>query len=354
MQALRLVDKPIDHALYKKAKSRFGRLVFNAPPGTNVALIGATQSGKTLVLDELFDELLDSINEAVLGAIPYMKLRVQPTRDGRTTLRWMALQFLKILDHPMYRHIGSLDEFSHYVPSGALNENKMRDSLELALKVRGVLKTFLDEAHLLLKTANEKYRTELLESLKTALGIERSLGLCGGYELAYAGLFDSAHFAGRTVVHDFGYYRPNVDADRFEWRRILKSFASSLSLERETLLDEYAVELMIGAHGVIGLVDKWLWTAKQIADDDGCAINAEILRASSPTIAEQITIAADIKDGQYALRRSGLLNVPLGEAESKKAAKVTDDTNRKSKKGRPFERKPKRIQMNGFELIEHA
>lgn len=354
MQPLRLLDKPIEHRLFRRARSRYRQLVYNARPGTIVALVGSTQSGKTIILNEIFAELVLSVNEEVPGAIPYVKLKVQATSDGRTKLRWLALQLLKMLNHPMYRHIGSLEEPAPYVPSGVLNENKMRDSLEVALEVRRVLQTFLDEAHLLIKTANRNFRDDLLESIKSGLGIDRSLALCGGYALAYGGLFDSAHFAGRTVLHDCGYYRPNIDDDVFEWRRILKTFASALALERDTLLDEYAIELMLGSHGVVGLVDKWLWTAKQYADDDGCAINASILRASSPTIKEQETIEADIRAGQDALSRCGLSNMALDESKANEQPRTKTEPDKKPRKGRPFERKPKRIQMNGFELIEHA
>lgn len=226
-----------------------------------------------------------------------------------------------------------LDERDHYVPGRGRDESTMRVALECAMEARKVLYVALDEAHHLTHTRDPTLRANVLQSIKCLGAIDRTLFLCGGYELAYRGLFDSAHFAGRLLVVEIPPYG-DTEEDFLEWLRILKTLSRYLPLQTPDLLVEEAERLLIAANGSFGLLEKILWKALVHCKSTGEMIDMGLLRDCLPSHSEHKRVAADIDAGREALRSLKPTSL-FSEPEPVSAAPGR-------KGGRPFKRKPNR------------
>lgn len=351
---LKITNGPLEHARFVDANEVFGKMCLSSPIGMVLALVGPTQVGKTIVLERISAELQADAMKAPSGLIPFIHLQIESVSEGRVKGKWLDLQLLKQLQHPVYMHIGDLDEREHYAPSRGRDEGSLRNALKSALNARKVIKTALDEAHLLTRTMKGDFRGNILESLKSLSAIDRTLILCGGYELAYMGLFDNAHFAGRTIIYDFAAYESTPE-DLHEWARILKSFGDYLPLSPRTLLVQRAETILRAANGSIGLLEKWLWACNTYAVAKRCPVDFEVLRMWAPSVNEQKVIANDIKRGKEALARlptigptSASKSVSQLQGTSPSQAAAVSPIPKNTRK--PFERSPKRTETADLEI----
>lgn len=310
----------------------------DAGDGLVILLLGPTQCGKSIVFQEVVRALKDAFVDSRPGAIPIAELQIETVGDGRAKPKWLGLELLKVLRHPIYEHIGALDEHEHYFPSKGRDEGTIRVALKSALNGRYTRRVCLDEVHLLTRTKDPELRAAILESVKCTCAINRTLIASGGYEIAYKGLFDSAHFSGRVVTYDFGHYESSRKDDVRDWVRILKTYSQHLKLKPETLLIDEFEALMHMTNGVVGLLDKLLWRAQISANSKRSPIDRSILFGSAPPAKEQASIAKDISDGKAALEltkgpaiRTACDN-PMEEEKKR-------DTSRRAK---AFERNPDR------------
>jgi hypothetical protein len=231
----------------------------------------------------------------------------------------------------MYEHVGEFDELDHYRPSRGRDEGTMRVALEVALAARSTSFVLLDEAHHLTHTNNRDVRTNVIQSIKCLGAIDRTLVLVGGYELAYRGLFDSAHFAGRLMCVELAPYTKSCD-DLAEWERILKFCSKHVVTRPSTLLLDEAALLLQVTNGCFGLLEKVLWAARSLSGPK--AIDRRGLRAVYPSRHEHEAIKHDIATGKQA----------LASLTTDRPAKQTEDTKSAKNKAtnRPFSRKPNR------------
>lgn len=333
----RVTQGVIRHRLLEDARSMFLPMSLDAGDGLVVLLLGPTQSGKSIVFEEVVRSLADAFRDERSGAIPVAKLQIETVGDGRAKPKWLGLELLKVLRHPIYQHIGAMDEPEHYFPSKGRDEGTIRIALKEALNGRYVRRVCLEEVHLLTRTKDPDLRAAILESVKCTCAIDRTLIACGGYEIAYRGLFESAHFDGRVVTHDFGHYECGRKDDVEAWNRILKTYSQHLKLKPETLLVDEFETLMCLTNGVIGLLDKMLWMAKHKANSKKSPIDRNTLLSCAPPAREQASIAKDIEMGKAALKLAGI--PPKGEAVKENKNDKKQNT---SEKRKPFERKPNR------------
>jgi hypothetical protein len=331
---------PLQHRNFYQIRDFFIELVRNAPDGKVIALMGPTQVGKSVIFEQLirvFDKELRAIS---FGDLPYIDYVVRTTNDGRVSPKHLTLKLLKCVGHPMYEHVWALDESEHYLPSRTKTESAMQDALEEALKARSTKYVLLDEAHHLTHTRIRDLRGGVLDSIKCLSAIKGTLVLVGGYELAYRGLFDSAHFAGRTICIELAPYT-SAGNDLDEWERILKAFSKRMPLEPPTLLLEEAESLLLVTNGVFGLLEKLLWLAKALSS--GGPIDRKRLRAAFPPAQEHEVIRQDIVNGQKALRSLNLIKPAVDPCVTKLGA---------GKKQKPFKRKPNR-QLPALPEVAH-
>ena len=323
----------IKHRLFEEAIKVFVPLCCDAGDGQVVVLLAPTQSGKSMILPMVTKALTQAFVDQRPGAIPIVSLTIETVGDGRAKPKWLGLELLKALRHPIYQHIGSLDERDHYVPSRGRDEGSIRIALKEAFIARCVRRVVLDEGHLLTRSQNREFRGSILESVKSTCAIDRTLIVAGGYELAYNGLFDSPHFAGRVVTYDMGHYTSEIKDLVDAWTRILKTYSAHLDLNPKSLLvDEFSYLLEV-TNGVVGLLDKMLWLAMIQARVSGSKIDKRILRASSPPTSERKVIALDIERGTDALSRQTNVIYSAANSEKTKAHKENQ---------KPFVRSPNR------------
>lgn len=326
-----LFPAPLQHRNFVEARRQFTELVRCSPGGKVIALVGPTQVGKSLIFTGLTELLSRELRTGDPNAMPWVSLVVRTSNDGRISPKHLTLSLLKAVRHPMYEHVGEFDELDHYRPSRGRDEGTMRVALEVALAARSTSFVLLDEAHHLTHTNNRDVRTNVIQSIKCLGAIDRTLVLVGGYELAYRGLFDSAHFAGRLICVELAPYTESND-DLAEWDRVLKFCSKYVVTRPSTLLLDEAESLLQATNGCFGLLEKVLWAARSLSGPK--AIDLRSLRAVYPLRHEHGAIKHDIATGKQA----------LASLTTDRPAKQTDGTKSTKDKAtnRPFSRKPNR------------
>ena len=329
-----LFPTPLKHRNFDVVREFFIDLVSFAPPGKIIALLGPTQAGKSLICEKLVASLKISHRPKALNEMPVVHIVLGTGNDGRVSPKLIGMKLLKAVNHPIYGHVGDMDEVSHYVPSRWNTESNMILAVENAYESRKTVCSIMDEAHHATYTKDPKVRKGVLDAVKCLSAINRTLVLIGGYELAYSGFFDSAHFAGRVVCVELAPYTTH-NSDLEEWRRILSFLSSKIQLEPKTLLLDKAELLLVATNGVFGLLEKLLWLAKAMSR--GRPITHKTLVAAFPSQSEHDVIREDINRGQKALKKYEVL-VPPGLRPEEG---VERSIKRKTK---PFKCKPNRRQ----------
>lgn len=338
----RVTGGVIKHPLLERARDIFIPLCRDAADGIVLLLLGPTQCAKSIIFHEIVPILKNSFQDNRPGAIPIVDLQVETVSEGRTKPKWIGIELLKVLNHPIYKYIGSFEEDEHYFPSKGRDETTIRIALKEALTNRFTRRTCLDEAHLLTRTKDPELRAAILESIKSTCAIDRSLIACGGYEIAYKGLFDSAHFCGRVISFDFGYYSSSSLADIESWARILKTYSGNLDLKPKTLLLDEAINLLHWNNGTVGLLDKHLWSCSVQAKARHEPIDKILLRVCAPPEKERRAIAEDIRKGKEALQPSSNFAIPSASQPSKKDESPDTKKDDPKRGTHPFQRKPNR------------
>ncbi|WP_447731660.1 AAA family ATPase [Rhodanobacter soli] len=329
----------LKHRNFIQTRDTFTNLVSNSPGNKIIALVGPTQIGKSTIFEHVVEALGKVLHTDNPAIMPFISLTIAASQDGRISPKHLSIKLLKALRHPMYMHIGAFDEQQHYRPSRGRDEGSMRDATEVAMEARSTMYSLLDEAHHLTHTKDREVRSNVLQSIKCLMAINRTLALVGGYELAYRGLFDSAHFVGRVICVEFAPYA-DCEGDIGEWNSILKFFSERIPLSPKNLLIAESIILLNVSNGSFGLLEKILWTAHILSC--GKSITRESLRAAYPTKAEHDVIRRDIVAGQKAI--SKINAAAFGNSI------LTDSPVPKRNVKRPFQRNPNRI-LNDFPVI---
>lgn len=325
------------HRNFVEAERTLQSLVLACGGDEIVALVGCTRAGKSMLFDRLVAVISASTAGHGKGIMPSIQLRIETSQDGRISPKYLTLQMLKAVDHPKYAHFGELDEARYYTPSRGFDESSMRTALIAALIHRQTRIVFIDEAHHLTHTPNERLRAHVLQSVKCLCAIDRTLVMVGGYELAARGLFDSAHFSGRLHVIDFPPYGDS-GADLDEWAKIVKRMGSYLPLADKELLIEEAEWLRSATNGSVGLLEKLLFSCKVAAHAHSVMITKAMLRDHAPTQKENTAILRDIESGQEALSKYSVARPTRNAAGPSKNPR------------RPFQQRPTRRRIGLDEL----
>lgn len=327
-----LVPSPIQHRNFAAARNAVTELVRSSPGDKVVALVGPTRAGKSLIFQHVVQSLKDDIRAHDPTAIHIVPLTLATSQDGRISPKHLTLMMLKALRHPIYMHIGELDELDHYRPARGHDESTMRTAVECALVGRSTLYIALDEAHHLTHTRDPRVRANVLQSIKCLSAIDRTLFMAGGYELAYRGLFDSAHFAGRLVCVECPPYS-ETDDDFQEWLRILKAIGRHVELASPSLLIDRAELLLQATNGSFGLLEKVVWRASVLSASGNRAVDSSALIEALPSKKEHDAIRRDIASG-----RAALADFPTHVSRTSEPSQTTSPTSKRT----PFKRNPNR------------
>lgn len=316
------------HRNFVSAESALKNLVLACGGDQVIALVGCTRAGKSTIFRRLVQEVAACTAGHAKGTLPLIQLNIETSQEGRISPKYLTLQMLKALGHAKYVHFGEMDEAHHYIPSRGFDESSMRLALHSALNHRQTRFTFVDEAHHLTHTKSVRLRANVLQSIKCLCAVDRTLVMVGGYELAYGGMFDSAHFAGRLHVVDLPPYEDS-DEDMTVWCEIVKRMGEHLPLANPKLLVNEAEWLRHAANGSVGLLQKLLFECKVESQTTSGRIDKRMLLAHAPPAKENSAIRRDIELGKEALTRFTVIKPPLHQASTRKGR-------------RPFQQKPTR------------
>lgn len=347
-----LTDNQIcGHYKYNQASQLFINQCLRAPPGWITLLTGPSGTGKSILLNEAYSQIKKCNSASIAdGNIPVIKLKLENTADGKVKTKWIAIELLKELNHPVYKHYGSIDQAKHYFPSNSKDEATARSSLKECIKQRKTTHCMLDEVHIITATKNDEYRNSILESIKTALAIETSLILVGGYSFTYSGIFNSAHFASRCNIIDMGFYR-NTKEDLIHWKKISKNFNKYLRLERPDLLIKHAEMTLDLSCGVYGNFEKWMWQCKVHSDQNDVPITLDIIERFAPFDKAITAIRKDQEIGEENLKKTiKTYNIRPLDKSVAKSNLITNDIKPTAARKKPFESNPSRRLPNADEI----
>jgi hypothetical protein len=338
---MRINPAAIAHAKYAATRKLFGELVASSPGDLVIVLVGPTQVGKSEIFRETVQRLKKATASARPGAVPVVEACVATTQTGRISPKYVAIKLLECLKHPMYLHLAALDEADRYRPHRGLDETTIRLALDQGLHARQTMFAGLDELHHVTHTGNERLRADVLQSLKCLAAPGRTFFGAGGYELAYRGFFDSAHFCGRLVIVEFPRYT-DCASDLLEWARILKTIGMHLPLATPSLLVDHCNELLDATCGSFGVLEKHLWQASVSARVLGQKLRWRDIAEVLPGKKQRDTILADILKGEAALDKM---------PHAHRVAGSPGAPARKPKKNRPFETSPQRRSIGDLEVV---
>lgn len=319
----------IRHLYFDRAiRAAVSQITF-APPGTVIAIVGPTRVGKSTAIREAARQVYPGKQKT---SIPYVIVDCSRTDAGFTSTRYLTLDLLTQLEHPLYVDASSRLRLS-------LTETNARLQLRRAITYRDTKLIIIDEAHHLLRMKNSAGREAALESLK-CLGNETGalIVLVGGYELL-KGCFTSAHFNGRLTLLEFPRYGAS-EADQGQFNAILASLDAMLPWASGHSLLRMRDLIYKGSQGSCGLITNWILAALGNMTAGGCTrLRQEHFKAVRFT--QQLeAIASEIEYGESLL-------VPIEGTDCKTLAGIVDQNeavaNRSPKRRtRPGRRNPKR------------
>lgn len=203
-----------------------------------------------------------------------------------------------------------------------------------------------DDAHYLVRSKDESFRSSLLESFKSLVTPRTTLVLCGGYELAEVALAHRAHFATRVILIHLPRYSLDTGGEE-EWLVVLAEFSRSplLRLADPNLLVTNSRALLHDCHGVVGLLEKRLIDAQSNADARGAALSQVDLDETKPTAVAWQTIRNDILAGEALIgTKVGAIELPPESTRKEPKPKQRPRSNKQRTRTnrKPFERTPRR------------
>lgn len=330
MDVLKIAQKirgmSVDHGRYRDLDLRVFTHATFANPGDVIVVCGPTRVGKTTLKHSLVRNLIGSAvpND---DSLPVIDVEAATTHQGRFSTKHFTLRMLEELQDPV-----SCSPEMHIRRSQA--ETELRIQLERTLFYRKTKFVVLDEAHHFLRAPQNMSSADILDWIK-CLGNRTGVVtvLFGGYDMLRF-CFESGHLNGRSLLLDFGRYRPE-GSDLEEFDRILLTFdivLSSLSFR----LSDHRDMIYEGSLGCYGLISSWVTAAlADLASSSSRKLTAaSFLRTRRP---HQIApILAEIEFGERFLASHAPAEPPRDKA-----------TPPSTGKRRPFTRRPYRDPVAG-------
>jgi hypothetical protein len=106
-------------------------------------------------------------------------------------------------------------------------------------------------------------------------------------------------------------------------------------------------DLLYATNGVVGLLDKMLWSASFVAQAKQIRINKSILLSGAPPEKERAAVALDIKLGKEALKACPTIAI---KPQTKETDQPTAKGEEKKGSRQPFARNPNRKAAMDIEI----
>lgn len=377
------------HNLLKSNYEKLYRKIIKPKPSksTIIFLMGPSGVGKT-TLEQLVTKKLLSNSLTQMKSQPEWApiVSVEATAPGRGLFRWKQFyeQVLVEVDEPGIDYKIDFEKITYDVQWGISREGSDNNQLKIQTRAtedslfKAMLKALIyrhpytfsvDEFHHIGIRADEEEIQYHMDCIKSI--VNQSNVPCTGfgtYELLDF-LDLTPELTRRTHIIHFHRYRWEVENEKQEFERILKSLLRRMPLAKTPRLTKgmlsFCYERSIGAMG--RLID-WLYDAYDLSlQEDSDTLTMEHLEETAPSEEEAIKAIEDAIKGEKRLFSKGKKSKRLqnllkmddssnsddskNNSSSQKKSE-TDDSDKKNekeqkgKKGKPFQRKPKRDSLD--------
>lgn len=334
----------IAHRNYERAFSGSVAAVTAAIPGELVCVVGPSRVGKTRLQRELASMIIGAAGRD--GRMPVVSVVAKNlTNRARFRTKEFTEEMLQALQHPIYGVARPDDRWGIdlYRLLGDTSEGTLIKALTRAFKIRGTKYLFVDETqHTRYAEGHDWEAAAVLDSWK-CLAEETGLVLVviGAYPLIDV-LQLCPHLLGRKHQVHFPRYGA-IEDDLTVWDQILETYTARLRLPPGVkTLREWRSLLYPPSFGCIGSLEGWLRSSLGAA----AAQNAEFLTKEHLLMTRKPRgdleeMAAEIAAGEHALQ----IGIEGEQVKPPNRGKAVPE--RPKRRGRPFQRKPRRYRTGG-------
>jgi len=328
----------ISHRNWKKAFAEAFVFMTTAMPGEVISIVGPTRAGKTELLREL-GNVVCGVGHGQGDEQPIVSIElVNDDAHARFTFRSFILQALEVVRHPLY---------SSYVTDGwgnATNNSRIERAREKtlnralihALIQRKTRFLIIDEAqHIRYVSKETMAAVGVMDALKAMAKVANVVLIVAGTYPILDAMNRSSHLEGRKYdIHLSRYRQTQEDMEEFQW--ILANYSSVMNLDKSLPSLMNCTELLYqGTFGCIGLVRAWLYHASVLAATRQQKVSLTHIKETMKSPIQLYSIADEILDGETILGLSACIALKsIMEVGSPRGAR---------KKGKPFQRNPKRL-----------
>lgn len=333
------LDFKIPHRNWKRTFAEAFVLMSTAMPGEVISIYGPSHAGKTALLNELIKTVVSEEHQN--EDEQHLALIEVDNSGGKASFSFKAfiLELLEIIRHPVYslHYEDQWGDASRDSRISRTPENILIRALIKAFKQRKTRFLVVDEAQDMKYAGKDSMAAAgVMDSLKTvAKKANVVLVLSGTYPMLQS-INQSGHLENRKHdVHLPRYQLNEEDIEEFMW--ILANYAASLDLDDSLDGLQTCAELIYdSSFGCIGLVRALLYRASVLSSLENSKIKLSHIEKSMKSPNQLISVAKELSEGEHLLGLNNFQNIAESEGDS------SDKTVKKTRKGKPFQRNPKR------------
>jgi len=332
----------INHRNWRVAYAELFAILSMAETGEVVCLTGPSRAGKSKLVNDVAKELEGSNKFEETGMMHVVMVGAANTGpNGSFSTKSFIQRVLSVVQHPVLS-IGdaSLDDEFVLNKMDRSTEATLRLALERALIARSVRYLIIDEAQ------HARYSTRGAQAPHAVMDSWKCLAESAGVVLVMVGAYPildiirySPHLIGRKHQVHLPRYKFEGD-DLREFVTIIKSYEEIMHIDStlNSLWENYEM-LYEGSLGCIGLLRGWLARASALASVQGTGVTRELLEKTVLSESDLNAIAEEIISGE------DMLSTDNGSKRTKISSRRNNKKNNqlgKSKKTKPFQKKPRR------------
>lgn len=343
--------KSIAHRNWRFALNDAFALLITSAMGEVICITGPSRAGKSRLIQALIKlivgdiRLSDTENQVVVNI-----LATNCSVGGLFSTKAFTIRALEAVRHPIYGivHDDVEKEIKRLRLLERTPESVLRPALESALKIRKARYIFIDEAqHIEYAQRSLKGAEAILQSWKClAQSTNTTLILVGAYPILEL-LKLCPHMLGRKhQIHLPRYgYKKN---DLLAFTEIVDAYNAHVVLPKNvSSLEDWNEVLYEGSLGCIGLLEGWLRDAlAHVISYGNDELTLEHFKLTRRPLSEEREIADEIVEGEAFLEKSDSElrdeNYTIDPAPESSSSPTP-----KKRKGKPFQRNPKRYKIGG-------
>jgi len=340
----------VSHRNWKYALNDTFAFLTVSDAGEVVCITGPSQAGKSQLIKTVSSLIVGEEIGINVGVMPVMYvLATNCSIRGSFSTKAFTIRALEAVKHPIYgiAYDDYIMESKRLKLLNRTSEGVLRQAFEHAIRQRKVRYIVIDEAqHIQYLMGNSAMPSAILESWKClAQETNTTLVLVGAYPLLDI-IRLCPHLLGRKQQVHLPRYS-YVEEDLIAFSEIIDVYGQFVTLPPSVeSLNEWAEILYEESMGCVGLLGRFLRGALTfVAANNDNTLTLNHLNAARRPAVEQREIAEEIRKGEGILGARTFefySNNVLENAEMDNAVKRV-----KKRKGKPFQRNPKRYEIGG-------